>query len=198
MRNMRFAALASRRPLARNRIACANSSSHSPSLSVVVGSLAKSRQWAIQWIFVPLVVLIGCQGPNYKAVVTSPDAGAIVRAQQRNDHDQVRITVSIERVDGHYRYPGGRPAPLSSVLVDPGMRTLTVVGWEESKKMFYLDQSTANLQVTLRAGHVYAVKAERNGDEMIFWVEDEEDAGWVGDRQTAKVKTVHGPMGLFF
>ncbi len=50
----------------------------------------------------------------------------------------------------------------------------------------------------LRAAHVYEVKAERKGDEMTFWVEDAGGNELVGERETAKVETVLGPIGLFF
>ena len=153
------------------------------------------KQLAILWVLVPSVVLSGCQGPNYRAIVTSPDAGAIVRAQQQDDRLQTRITVTVERVDGFFRYPAWQPAPLSLVLIDPGMRTLTVFGREKSKTVFCLDKAEANLQVMLRAGHVYEVKAERKGDEMTFWVEDAEGHELVGERQTTRVKTVLGPIG---
>ncbi len=110
--------------------------SSGPLLNSLVGSPSMFRQLAIPWVLVPSVVLSVCQGPNYQAIATSPDVGAVIRAQQRDDRHQIRITVEVERVDGYFRYPAMQPAPLSSVLVDPGLRTVTVIGYEDSEKTF--------------------------------------------------------------
>ena len=133
-------------------------------------------------IVLPTIIFAGCTtGPMYQAKATNRSDGAVVRGWKSGGFMFFTYT-EIEKVDGlrlSARSKVGR------ALVDPGLRVLTVAG-TYAGGFGGVERYTGlvELDATLKAGHSYRVKAERSGERMTLWVEDEEMHEVVSERQS--------------
>jgi hypothetical protein len=140
----------------------------------------------ISVIVLPIIILAGCTTmPSYQAKATNRSDGAVVSSWSSGTFMFFTYT-EIEKVDG-LRLSAWSQAS-GGWLVDPGLRVLSVAGtyagWSPGR-----DTGRVELVVTLKAGHTYLVKAERSGEIMTLWVEDQETREVV--REKRSTKTTH-------
>ena len=152
---------------------------------------------------VPAVVLAGCAtGPTfstYRPTAHSAAEGAHVSgSNKRNIWSGVGTVVCLQRVDG-CRLSLWNRSPADTVLVDPGVRVLTVYGGYSG---IFTDRAAENveLKATLQAGHAYQLQFERKENLMTFWVEDATTHVEVSERQStnATVRLRLGSMAAHF
>lgn len=132
-------------------------------------------------IVLPSLVLAGCTTtPRYHAKATDRTDAAVVRGWKSGGVMFFTYT-EIERIDGL----GVSTFSREKAMVDPGLRTLSVAG-TYAGGIGGIERYTArvDLNATLKAGHSYRVKAERSGELMTLWVEDEEMHEVVGERRS--------------
>jgi hypothetical protein len=126
-------------------------------------------------LFISVVVLTtillgGCATTtSYQAKAVNREDGAFIRCWDTGTFLYwTLIYTEIEKVDG---LPLSTGARVGGVLVDPGLRVLSVAG--TYGKGVGRDTGKVELDVTLKAGHLYQVKAEYSEERMTLWVEDE-------------------------
>jgi hypothetical protein len=121
-------------------------------------------------VMLSTTLLGGCATTaSYQAKAVNRYDGAFIRGWQSGTFLYWTLTYTeIEKVDG---LPLSRSSQVGGVLVDPGLRVLSVAG--TYGRGSGRDTGKVELDVTLKAGHSYRVKAERNGERMTLWVEDE-------------------------
>lgn len=145
-------------------------------------------------VIIPAVVLAGCAtGPTYKSSVHSTnDGGQVSGSNKINIWSGVGAAVCLQRVDG-CRLSGWNRSPADTVLVDPGVRVLTVYGVYSG---VFTDRVAENveLKAALQAGHAYQLQFERKENLMIFWVEDVTTHVEVSERQSTNA-TIHLKLG---
>jgi hypothetical protein len=132
----------------------------------------------ISAVVMPAILLAGCTTtPGYQThAANKSEAAAVRRVTFRGFADQT--IVELEKVDG-------LPCPMLSdpVLIDPGSRILNVVG--NYHGVFGVqERGRVELNATVRAGHTYRIRVERNGRIMTFWVEDEEAHEAVSEKRS--------------
>lgn len=140
--------------------------------------------WAkllISVVVMPAIILPGCATtPSYEAKVINRGDGAIVRGWESGAFVFYTYT-EIEKVDGLrlsiWSQIGG------GWLVDPGLRVLSVAGTYVGG-FGERDTGRVELKATLKAGHSYRIKAERSGEHMTLWVEDEVMNEVVGEKRS--------------
>lgn len=139
------------------------------------------RRLLISVIGMLAVILMGCATVrSYQANATDPSQGAILRAWASGQWDFFTYT-QIEKVDGLHLSIWSQTG--SGSLIDPGVRILTVAG-TYAGGFGRRDTGRAELTATLKPGHTYLVKAERNGELMTLWVEDQETLEVVSEKKT--------------
>ena len=137
------------------------------------------RQLLLLSVVIAVVMLVGCatgRTTYHHATVNSEHDGAMVSGYWPLALWRDRVMVIA--VDGIQVDPSILPS--ASILVDPGIRNLTVwgngfPGWEWEVK----------LKTTLVAGHAYKMRFERDEKLMTFWVEDVITHETVSEKQTA-------------
>jgi hypothetical protein len=124
----------------------------------------------ISLVVSPAILLGGCATTaSYQAKAVNRDDGALIRGWTTGTFLYWTLTYTeIEKVDG---LPLSTGARVGGALVDPGLRVLSVAG--TYGRGSGRDTGKVELDVTLKAGHSYRVKAERSGERMTLWVEDE-------------------------
>ena len=125
----------------------------------------------ISLVVLPTIILAGCATtPSYQAKAVNRGDGAIVRGWASGNFIFFTYT-EVEKVDGL------RLSIWSQVrggwVVDPGLRVLSVAGTYVGG-FGGRDTGRVELNATLKGGHTYRIKAERSGELMNLWVEDEE------------------------
>jgi hypothetical protein len=133
-------------------------------------------------VVIPALILTGCATtPRYQAKAVDRSDWAIVRGWA-SGHFIFFTYTEVEKADG---------LPLSiwsqvggGWLVDPGLRILNVAGTYAGG---FGGRDTARVELTanLKAGHIYRIKAERGGELMTLWVEDEETNEVVSEKRSA-------------
>lgn len=138
-------------------------------------------------------IFIGCAtAPLYEASVTDPGQGAILRAWSSVPEGWARKSLGtcVEQVDDRLLFDGLRASDKAQfgtgVLVDPGVRTLTVSATYWGPINYTVrDKLTA----TLKPGHTYLLKAERTESLITLWIEDLETHEAVSERKTIKASS---------
>jgi hypothetical protein len=153
-------------------------------------------QVLLSLVIVSAVVLAGCAaGPQYRATARSPIEGAQVYGSTTPSllltTDLMVLCVDGVRVSswqGRGAYP---------VLVDPGLRMLTVLG--VYLRPFSRGEGQVELKAMLQAAHAYQIQLARKETLLTFWVEDVTTHDEASDRQTtnASVGFEVGSVGLF-
>lgn len=137
----------------------------------------------ISVVVLPPFILGSCATTScYQAKATNRSDGAIVHGWASGKF--IFFTYAeVEKVDG---------LPLSiwsqvggGWLVDPGSRVLIVAGTYVGG-FGGRDTGRVELNATLKAGHLYRIKAEYGGDLMTLWVEDEEMQEMVSEKRSTK------------
>lgn len=138
-------------------------------------------------------ILIGCAtAPLYEASVTDPAQGAVLRAWSSVPEGWTRKSLGtcIELVDDRLLFDGLRasdePQFGTGVLVDPGVRTLTVSATYWGPINY---TGRGNLTAIIEPGHTYLLKAERNETLITLWLEDLETHEAVSERMTVKASS---------
>lgn len=129
------------------------------------------------------MLLGGCATTaSYQAKAVNRDDGAYIRGWESGTFLYWTLTYTeIEKVDG---LPLSAWSQVGGVLVDPGLRVLSVAGtYAEGIGRV---TGRVELDVTLKAGHFYRVKAERSGERMTLWIEDEVGNDVVSEKRTTK------------
>lgn len=162
-------------------------------------SAAKGLQIVIRLILSLAIVLAGCtsvpEHPIYRAAVSAPQQGAVVRGQW--SWATWRPIVIINQIEGLPTDPW--VSPRGTILVDPGIRTLTVTG----HKPGFLDpkdylEGTVELKATLMPGRSYVVRFEIEEMLMTFWMEDEATHETVSERRSTNATISPIKSGTFF
>jgi len=127
-----------------------------------------------------VIIVAGCTTtPSYQATAGNRRDGAIVHGWASGQF--IFFTFAeVEKVDGLPRSKWS-----NSVLVDPGLRVLSVAG-TYAGGFGGRDTGRVELNATLKAGHTYRIKAERSGELMTLWVEDEEMHEVVSEKRSTK------------
>ena len=134
----------------------------------------------------PTILTAGCATtPGYQAKAINRSDGAIISGWESGAFRFYTYT-EIEKVDGIrlsiWSQVGG------GWLVDPGLRVLSVAGTYVGG-FGGRDTGRVELKAILKAGHSYRIKAERSGELMTLWVEDEETNEVVGEKRS--INTTH-------
>ncbi len=135
----------------------------------------------ISMLVLSTIVLAGCATtPSYQAKAGNRSDGAIVRGLNTGQFIFFTYT-EFEKVDGlplsiWHQVGGGW-------MVDPGLRVLTVSG-TYVEAFGGRETGRVELHATLKAGHTYRIKAERKGNVMTFWLEDEETQEVISEKQS--------------
>ena len=101
--------------------------------------------------------------------------------------------VSLVRVDGCRLLYGNWPATYP-VLVDPGLRVLTVHG--QHRQLLTREEGQVELKAALQAGHTYEILFERQERRMTFWMEDAVTHEAVSERQSTTATAVLDPGAM--
>jgi len=129
-------------------------------------------------VILPIILVSCATTPSYQAKAINRSEGAIVRGWSSGTFAFFTYT-EVEKVDGQRLSIWSQ----GGCLVDPGLRVLSVagtyVGWFGGR-----DTGRVELTATLKSGHTYRVKAERSGESMTLWVEDQETHEAASERQS--------------
>ncbi len=131
-----------------------------------------------------VVFVAGCAAvvATDQTKATSPSDGAVIRGQWSGPLSLYKPYVTIRQVDGRQRLQKGMG--VSPIIVDPGLRTLTVIGHEYHGTQGIYGQ--VDLKVELKAGYSYLVRFEYRENVMTFWVEDVATHNHIGSPQSTK------------
>ncbi|MCO5762107.1 MAG: hypothetical protein NHG36_11430 [Chromatiaceae bacterium] len=140
------------------------------------------RTFPISVIVMLAAFLAGCAAtPTYQSSATEPGQAAILRAWSSGKWAFFTYT-QIEKVDGRHLSIYTQTWPGS--MVDPGVRVLSVAGTYAG--MFgERDTARVELAATLKAGHIYLLKAERSDHLMTLWLEDEDTHELASEKKTS-------------
>ena len=131
-------------------------------------------------VMLPIILVSCATAPSYQAKAINRSEGSIVRGWASGRFAYFTRT-EVENVDGQrlsiWSQVGGGP------LVDPGLRVLSVAG-TYTGLFGGRDTGRVELTATLKAGHTYRVKAERSGEIMTLWVEEQETHEVVSEKRS--------------
>jgi hypothetical protein len=145
------------------------------------------RQSLFSVVVLSAVMIAGCATtPTYHATVVKRAEGAVVGSWSSQSMWRIfsyYTYTEVEKVDGLSLSPWSQG--WGGWLVDPGLRVLSVAG-TYTGLAGARNTGRVEFKVFLKAGHTYLIKAERSGENIILWVEDQATQEAVTEKRSTK------------